>query len=214
MTASNAQHETSSALARCEYPGCNKAVSNPKYKYCVTHWRELNTKTPVSKAAREESADSLLTAATIGEHIRMPSHQLNAIFSELGWINKQGNGWVPTQHGRHLGAQGKVHSQSKVAYVVWPFSILDNNALKETLSSLNQETRPAEPNPPAQTTTPMVPADNKAFRERFPASHRTLDGHMVRSKGEVIIDNWLYMSRIVHAYERKLPIAEEVYCDF
>jgi hypothetical protein len=214
MTASNAQHETSSALARCEYPGCNKAVSNPKYKYCVTHWRELNTKTPVSKAAREESADSLLTAATIGEHIRMPSHQLNAIFSELGWINKQGNGWVPTQHGRHLGAQGKVHSQSKVAYVVWPFSILDNNALKETLSSLNQETTPAEPNPPAQTTTPMVPTDSKAFRERFPASHRTLDGHMVRSKGEVIIDNWLYMSRIVHAYERKLPIAEEVYCDF
>ena len=37
---------------------------------------------------------------------------------------------------------------------------------------------------------------------------------MVRSKAEMLIDNWLYMAEIVHAYERKLPIEEEVYCDF
>ena len=30
----------------------------------------------------------------------------------------------------------------------------------------------------------------------------------------MLIDNWLYMSGIVHAYERRLPIEEEVYCDF
>ncbi len=28
------------------------------------------------------------------------------------------------------------------------------------------------------------------------------------------IDNWLYMAEIVHTYERKLPIEEDVYCDF
>ena len=36
----------------------------------------------------------------------------------------------------------------------------------------------------------------------------------MRSKSEIIIDNWLYVSKIVHAYERKLPIEEELYCDF
>jgi len=30
----------------------------------------------------------------------------------------------------------------------------------------------------------------------------------------VLIDNWLYMSGIVHAYERQLPIEEDAYCDF
>ena len=30
----------------------------------------------------------------------------------------------------------------------------------------------------------------------------------------MLIDNWLYMAEIVHAYERRLPIEEEVYCDF
>lgn len=27
-------------------------------------------------------------------------------------------------------------------------------------------------------------------------------------------DNWLYMAEIVHAYERRLPVQEEVYSDF
>jgi hypothetical protein len=30
----------------------------------------------------------------------------------------------------------------------------------------------------------------------------------------MLIDNWLYMSEIVHAYERKLPVEEDVYTDF
>ncbi len=37
---------------------------------------------------------------------------------------------------------------------------------------------------------------------------------MVRSRAEVLIDNWLYMQGLVHAYERRLPIEEECYCDF
>jgi hypothetical protein len=53
-----------------------------------------------------------------------------------------------------------------------------------------------------------------SFRHKFEATHRTTDGHFVRSKAEMLIDNWLYMAEIVHAYERKLPIEEEMYCDF
>ena len=30
----------------------------------------------------------------------------------------------------------------------------------------------------------------------------------------MLIDNWLYMQQIAHAYERKLPVEEDVYCDF
>ena len=54
----------------------------------------------------------------------------------------------------------------------------------------------------------------KGFREKFEAKLRTTDGHFVRSKAEMLIDNWLYMAEIVHAYERKLPIEEDIYCDF
>lgn len=62
---------------------------------------------------------------------------------------------------------------------------------------------------------PAVETDNTpkadGFREKFPATHRAADGHMVRSRAEMLIDNWLYMAEIVHAYERKLPIEEDVY---
>lgn len=56
--------------------------------------------------------------------------------------------------------------------------------------------------------------EEEDFRHKFPATYITEDGHRVRSKAEQIIDNWLYHKGIVHAYERRVPIEEEVYCDF
>jgi len=43
---------------------------------------------------------------------------------------------------------------------------------------------------------------------------KTDDGHIVKSKSEVIIDNWLYHHNLVHAYERKVPVTEDLTCDF
>ena len=36
----------------------------------------------------------------------------------------------------------------------------------------------------------------------------------MRSNAELLIDNWLYTSGIAHAYERQLPIEEDLFCDF
>lgn len=57
-------------------------------------------------------------------------------------------------------------------------------------------------------------SEDFSFRARFPAVHRTIDGHVVRSRAEIIIDNWLYGSGVVHAYERMVPVKESLYCDF
>ena len=51
------------------------------------------------------------------------------------------------------------------------------------------------------------------FRLRYPATFRADDGHFVRSKAELIIDNWLHRHRIVHEYERKIP-GQYMICDF
>jgi hypothetical protein len=52
------------------------------------------------------------------------------------------------------------------------------------------------------------------FRNKYPAEHRTEDGHWVRSRAEVIIDNALFNYKLAHAYEKKLPVAEDLYSDF
>lgn len=59
-----------------------------------------------------------------------------------------------------------------------------------------------------------IEKEDNDFRNKFKPTIRTEDGHVVRSKSEKIIDDWLYHKGISHAYERKVPIEEEVYCDF
>ena len=46
-------------------------------------------------------------------------------------------------------------------------------------------------------------------RKRWEAGFRCKDGHYVRSKGEMLIDNFLYDKNLLHAYEKKPFLTEE-----
>jgi len=59
-----------------------------------------------------------------------------------------------------------------------------------------------------------IEIEEKNFRDKFRAKYRTEDGHRVRSKSEQAIDNWLYHKEIIHAYERRVPIEEDLFSDF
>lgn len=186
---------------RCTEPGCGVAVSRPGHTLCYSHWKARQhggVAEPASKQPR-------MTATALGERYGLSPAQLNTLLAELGWISKDGQGWQLTPHGLALGGVQQVHPRSRVPFVVWPPTISDNRILCTTIQSFRGESLPT----PAETI-----GAERQFRDRFPARHRTTDGHLVRSKAELLIDNWLYMAGIVHAYERQLPIQEEVYCDF
>jgi hypothetical protein len=131
------------------------------------------------------------------------------IFSELGWIEKDIAGWQITKLGKGLGGRQFEHETSGGTYVLWPDNILTN----KNLTSVFKEVTVIE-QPLPQTTKEATKTTNDNFREKFPATLRTKDGHMVRSRAEVIIDNALYDYKLAHAYERKLPIEEDLYSDF
>ena len=153
----------------------------------------------------------LLNATTIGNHYNVSSQRLNLILSELGWIEKDIAGWQVTKLGKTVGGKQFEDSTSGKTYVKWANSILQNKNLKDVFSDNIPEkeiAKTASPSP--QTTIPTT--DN--FRDNWPANFRTQDGHRVRSKAEMIIDNLLYQYGIVHAYERQLPIDENVLSDF
>lgn len=195
----------------CTAPGCNQAVSKPGHKLCYEHWKANNTQ-PVSapKPKPQQSSSpsiSLLSATSISEKLEISKHKVNPILAELGLLNKERNGWVATKRGIGFGAVQKTHPQDNTPYVLWSESILKNPVFLGTIESLKgNNLEPIK----TETNTKL------GFREKFrdSAQHRTTDGHFVRSKAEVLIDNWLYMAELVHAYERRLPIEEEVYCDF
>ncbi|MCC6866823.1 MAG: hypothetical protein IT280_11770 [Ignavibacteria bacterium] len=66
-----------------------------------------------------------------------------------------------------------------------------------------------------ENSTIYNPVDNIDIdiRLRYPTKCRCNDGHYVRSKNEVIVDNWLFNNNIAHAYEKKL-LGINILCDF
>lgn len=208
-------------MGQCQVDGCTQSVSKAGHTFCLEHWRAERAGKVIqcpgckrwhegrqcthcaSGHADDESGPSgYLSSTKIGDHFGVSNIKVNLILAELGWIEKYVKGWVPTERGNSLGANVK-EMRNGTPFVVWPESILKHPAL---LQSIGEQSAPSKPQPPE------IQPDN--FRDKFPATFRTQDGHMVRSRAEALIDNWLYMQGIVHAYERKLPIEEDCYCDF
>jgi len=170
-------------------------------------WPESMDIEPETK--RETVKENLLTATAVGKEFGIPNTRVNLILSELGWITKYIKGWQITEHGKRLGG---VQSKDKISgspYVRWPETIMKNNILVNSIRESRGEVTSNVEDRPQNITQEDI-----QFREKFPAKERAKDGHLVRSKAEIIIDNWLYDSKITHAYERRLPIEEELYCDF
>lgn len=170
-------------------------------------WPQLIATPGVKKA--EKTVDyRALTASQIGERNHLSARQINFMFAELGWIRRSGKGWVVTAHGTHAGAVQRESSSQKVPYVCWPEQVLHNPnvvmSLKDVKADLSH----------AIGLDEIAGTEISLYRQNFPAKLRAADGHMLRSKSELIIDNWLYMAGIVHAYERRLPVASEAFAEF
>jgi phage antirepressor YoqD-like protein len=156
-----------------------------------------------------QTSQSLITAKNLASHFDISANKINFILSELGWLKKGIKGWIATEQGLKNGGIQTEDRKSGIPFVRWPDSILQIKSLRESIDQVKGKSSESEP-------VVESPQDKNeiGFREKFEAKHRSADGHFVRSKAEMLIDNWLYMAEIVHAYERKLPIEEDVYCDF
>jgi len=180
----------------CTFPGCENTVSQPGFKFCYKHWKAVNVSL---------QPDATLNATAIGEKFNLSSQRINQVFAELGWISKDKKGWELTPQGTALGAAQKEYTKTGIPYVLWPETILSNKTFLSTIRGLTGE---------VEAMSGKKTKEDTSFREKYDAPYRATDGHWVRSKAEMLIDNWLYMSGVVHAYERQLPIEEDQYCDF
>ncbi len=169
-----------------------------------------------TKESAEEGA-KLINSTKIGEHFGVSAERLNLILSEIGliervFVGQRPNGWKVTKFGVSVGGRNYEHDKKGTAYVMWPQSILQNKNIIEAFHDTHEEKSKELP-PPQQLVNTNQGSDD--VRKLYPTMHRTKDGHYVRSKAEVIIDNYLYDSGIVHAYERKVPnIPDDMISDF
>ncbi len=158
---------------------------------------------------------TMLSSTKLGQRFGLQPKRVNKLLAELGWITRGVKGWQTTEAGKKLGGYEKQHHKTGVPYVLWPESIASNPIL---IGNVNDAKGVQASNDEHQakggSSGSKEAKEAAAFREKFDAKYRAMDGHFVRSRGELAVDNWLYVTGIVHAYERKLPIEEEVYSDF
>lgn len=171
---------------------------NPKYGEYIVWPSNLDYNKSVN-------SKSTLNASKIGEHFDISSQKVNLYLAELGWIEKDKGGWVTTNSGKKNGAN-QLEAMNGKPYVVWNSDILNNK-------HLIREVQGATGDVEYQKVT-SSDSNSDDFRKKFPANLRTPDGHYVRSRAEILIDDFLYKNGIVHAYERRVNIDEDMYCDF
>lgn len=184
--------------------GCYKE-SKTYGQYIV--WPEDLSIQPENQTVTNKTTSTLITATAIGGHYELSARKINHILSELGWVKKHLKGWLLTKQGEKQKGLQCEDKRTGIPYVRWTESIIDAEPLKNTINETKGTYISAK-------TNADKPDATIGFREKFKAEYRSTDGHFVRSKAEMLIDNWLYMAEIVHAYERKLPITEDVYSDF
>lgn len=192
-------------MAKCTVAGCDRDVSKPGFKFCYPCWKKNNPKSePVD-------FETLINATKISETLetkhswKISSRKLNTIFNELGWITKppynQG-GWKATKTGKRNGGADIPIKGDGSPYVKWAPSILENmallNAVSRTLGVPKVET----------STTQSVFLDENTEAPNKSNSMKSSDGHWVRSRGELLIDNYLFGTRIAHAYEQEIYLQD------
>lgn len=178
-------------------------VSNEKFGEFVSWPENFNP-----FASLDNSNKTFLNATKIGEKFEISNQRVNNILSELGWIEEAIKGWKITVIGRKVGGVQKEH-QSGGTYVLWPETILNNSMFLKAINPTEylETEKPIEIDIQNSNTTK---SDNK-----YPDTLlKTKDGHLVRSRAEMLIDNLLYDYGLTHAYERELTVAETVFSDF
>ena len=142
----------------------------------------------------------MLTSAEIGKLLNLSPRAVSMHLANVGMLTHTSEGWILTAYGKSNGGIQQTHPHTGAPVVVWSEELLMNPCVK----NLAGHTSPPEP----------VCKKEQKFRTLFPATLRTIDGHYVRSRAELLIDNWLYGAKTLHAYEKKVPIAEEIYAEF
>lgn len=169
---------------------------NPKFGEYIVWPSNIDIEKKTSKI-------KTLKATEIGNHFTINNQKVNLYLSELGWIEKKQSGWIVTKEGKKHGGY-QMELPSGIPFCVWDESIIDNKFLKRSIN-IGQGTF---------TEKEKKPEEMDSFRSTNKASIKTADGHMVRSRAELVIDNFLYHHGIVHAYERRVNIDEIMFCDF
>ena len=131
---------------------------------------------------------NLMTSNLLGKQLSLSRKVIDQLLKEIGWVKSGRKGWLLTLAGESAGGHQRENPATGVPYILWSGSVLDHSVLNDWAVELKAS----------------------VSKESFCCC----DGHNVSCEAERKIDNWLYLSGLLHAYKRRLPDTEVLFSDF
>ncbi len=178
-----------------EYEGGEYIHSKRYGRYIV--WPHELTEHPLFKAMEDART---VSATALGRPCGLTAREVNRLLAELGWIKHGFQGWELTPLGEKCGGVQLENDNSGTFYVVWPSSVSEDKLLSRQLQSGRGEN---------QAVVGQA-ADLFAGSEDMVA----MDGHSHSCQSLRQVCQWLYLSGLAHACQRRLPCDEDLYADF
>ena len=186
-----------------EFEGGSYQNSRRYGRYIV--WPETLEMHPLLAAIE---SNQRITAANMRRYYpRLHPRQINRALAELGLQHHSILGWELTQLGRTLGGQQEESENSGAFYVTWPHEVIDHPVIHRELTRQSDQIQPPAHADDVEPDLFESAADN--------VSHCAgIDGHVLQSALQMRVCNWLYLAQLAHAYQRPLPVEEEICADF
>ena len=150
-------------------------------------------------------SDQRITAAAMQRYYpRLHPRQINRALAELGLQTHSILGWELTEQGKRLGGQQQESENSGAFFVTWPHEVVDHPVIHR---ELNKQSDSDHPVADAESADDL-------FSGQVPPRTVGIDGHRLGTALELQVCNWLYLAQLAHAYNRALPVEEELFADF
>ena len=78
------------------------------------------------------------TVSEIASHFNVSSRELNKVFSDLGWAQKEERWWIATKEGIKQGASQEYNPRNKQKFIKWDTKIKDNKVLIDKIHLLKR----------------------------------------------------------------------------
>lgn len=158
-------------------------INHPKYGEYIA-WPESVQDHPLLRLLPEAP----LSATHIGSKVDLPARLINLLLAERGWIKKHIRGWLLTPRGKAIGGEQHASEQTGVPYATWPETLLDNSLFIDAVAQI--------------TGASVTQSNSQSLLIAF-------SGQEVKSREELIVENWLYIAGVNHAHNYPLRAGNE-----
>lgn len=124
------------------------------------------------------------TSSDIAIYFNISARELNQIFLQLKWAEKEDKWWIATELGLKHGASQEYNTRNKQKFIKWDTKVKENNALIDAINTLKNVNKSEPDNKTLKKTTYKEKVDKGKEYEEYIAKYYERLGYYVWQHGK------------------------------